>query len=462
MSTPFVPTPEQLRVDAFLKTTERALLFIGMGVGKTAACLARARDMIFDLEITGLLVVAPLRVATLTWPAEVEDWNEFNWMKIADLRTKQGRLMFRQGAAHIYIINYEFIPQFVKMLVSHNGPLPYQLEIWDESTKAKNPTAKRINLFRQNVPRAPHRWALTGTPQPNSLLDLFAQVRLVDDGARLGSAFSEWRKQNFKSNYQQTKWEVNDPAAASRVESKISDITLTIESTGMWPTSVIDVDIPLPAELRERYDELETTMLLEMQEAGKAITAANAAALVTKLLQFTSGALYDAERQVHVEHTLKVDALRKIVKGADSPVLVGVGYIHEYERLRKAFPDACFTSDAVTTAQQKQQLEDWNTDKVPMLVGHPASMGHGLNMQYAAWNIVWFTLTYNREHYEQMIGRLARRGQPNSVVNVFRLICPGTVDDVVADSLEHKAADERSLLKALMRLEALHKNRSET
>ena len=300
------------------------------------------------------------------------------------------------------------------------------------------------------------RWALTGTPAPNSTLDLFAQVRLLDDGERLGKSFDQFKKTWFHAtDFNQYNWQINDGAQA-RIEQKISDITITLRSSD-WLTDVPDaclddIEIRVPQDLMHKYEEFERELVLTLRDEVE-ITAANAAALVNKLLQFTSGAVYDADKKWHPIHDLKMKALEKLFKADKSPLLVACQFKHEQERIRKQFPMARFFSDATTPTLQQSLLVQWNDGKVPMLVAHPRSIGHGLNLQHGSARMCWTSLTYSREEYEQFIARLARRGQKR-VVMIHRLMMPGTVDDVVAEVLERKKANEQGLLSALMMLES--------
>lgn len=455
----FTPAEPQLLIDTHLQQTEVALLFVGMGIGKSAACLYRLHDLLRSCESIGALVVAPMRVANLTWPNEVVDWDQFSWMRVANLRTEAGQRAFLNGRAHIYTVNYESL-HILASLIERRGKrdLPYDIEIWDELTKAKNPSSKRINKFRKLGRRAPRRWGLTGTPAPNSELDLFAQVRLIDDGARLGRNFLEFKRTYFHgSEYSYAPWKPKDGTSAT-IEKAISDITLTLRSSE-WldiPDTVVeDIEIPFCDELKERYARLERDLVIELRH-DKVINVANAAALVTKLLQFTSGHMYDDEKDAHPIHNLKVDALGRLLRAEKTPLLVATIFQHEQQRIRAAFPQARFFADAKNERTQQELLREWNAGKVPMLVAHPSSVGHGLNLQHGSSRMVWTTLTYSRESYEQMIARLARRGQ-RDITRVYRLMVPGTVDDAVATALEAKAANEARLLRALQTLEAYRK-----
>lgn len=451
----FTPVEPQRLIDSHLQQCTDALVFAGMGIGKSAACLHRLSDMFQNAEAVAALVVAPLRVANLTWPMEVKHWEQFRWMRVANLRTEAGQRAFLYGNAHIYTINYEGIATLVNLVERRGGTIPYDVAIFDELTKAKNPSSKRINLFRRRVPRAERHWGLTGTPMPNSWMDLFSQVRLIDNGTRLGTNFLEFKRTYFFGTEQSFQpWQAKD-GTAEKLEERISDITVTLKSSD-WlniPDTVIeDIDLPFTPELQARYKRLEEQLVIELRK-DKVINVTSAAALVTKLLQFTSGHMYDDERDVHPIHNLKFDALKKLAKQEKQPLFVACIYQHEQARIRRQFPLAKFFADAKSITAQEQLIKDWNTGKVQMLVAHPASVGHGLNLQHGSSVIVWVSLTYSREYYEQMIARLARRGQEN-ITKVYRLMVPGTVDDAVAEALAFKAENEGRLIAALQMLES--------
>jgi len=479
----FEPAEPQKLIFDHLTTVDEAMLFVGMGIGKTSACLWSLDWLLRDVAITGVLVVAPLRVANLTWPMEMHEWEQFRWMKWINLRRafdvipnrKMGKAdaemmglptrytsraveiqqTFLNRQAHVYLINYDSLNVLVNLLaLNGKNPLPFDCVIFDESTKAKNPGSKRINLYRRKVPHIKRTWALTGTPAPNSLLDLFAQVRLVDNGKRLGNSFESYKQTYFKAtDYMGYNWR-EKVGAQQTIEGKLADMTLTLRSSD-WldiPDTVVeDVEITLPHQVHLQYMDFEEEMVLQIEQE-KCITVANSAVLLTKLLQFTSGAIYDEDGAVHHLHDCKMDALKKIVSKTRTPVLVAAIFRHEQEHIRALFPTAVFFDDAKTADAQKAVLDKWSLGAIHMLVAHPGSIGHGLNLQHGSNTLVWISLTFSRELYEQMIARLARRGQ-KEIVTVYRLMCPGTVDDVIAEALTLKADNEHRLLTALAMLE---------
>ena len=457
----FIPEPPQKILIDKIVGQEVVFALVGMGIGKTASVLAAFCQLQQDLEVQSMLVIAPVRVCNLTWGMEASAWRQFKHLKVANLRTPLGRRAFIAGQADVYVVNYEAIPMLVKLVEKRGGTVPYQMIVYDESTKAKNPASKRINLLRRELPPVKFRIALTGTPAPNSLLDLFGQVRLLDDGRRLGRSFDHFKKTYVAAtDYQQYDWQPIE-GAAERIDARIADITLTLR-TSDWlkdlpDCHIEDVEIKLPAHVMDQYEEFKKELILELRQEVQ-ITAANAAVLVRKLLQFTSGCIYDAEKKTHEVHDEKIKALGKLVKQTKGPILVICDFKHEQDRIRRRFPQARFFADAKTPALQMSLISQWNRKEIPILVGHPLSMGHGLNLQTGSQTMVWMSLTYSRESYEQTIARLHRRGQKD-VVTVYRLMVPGTVDDVVAEVLEEKRNTEQRLLTALMLLEGDRKGR---
>lgn len=431
---------------------------MGMGLGKTSTILDHHDTMLMLGESRAMLVVAPLAVCDLTWPAEVAKYEQFRQMQVADLRTEHGQLQFMRGSAQIYTINWDSLPTVAKLLAKKRSrAVPYDMVVFDESTRCKSNDSKRAAIYREYCPRVARQIAMTGTPAPNSEADLWGQMMMVDGGKRLGPSFNHFQKTYFKpTDFRKYKWVLKE-GAGERIYKRISDITLTLRSSD-WldlPDTVVnDIDVDLGSGLMSQYKEFEAELVTQIND--KVITAPNAAALITKLMQFTSGATYDEERLVHHIHDVKIKALLDTVKKINAPTLIGYAYQHEVDRLRKALPKATFFSDYKNKDAKVDMLKRWNAGKIPQLVAHPASMAHGLNMQDGGCNLVWYSQTYSREKSEQMLGRLFRRGQ-TEVVTMHRLMCPGTVDYAVAMALENKAANENTLLTALQGLEAFRK-----
>lgn len=447
----FVPSPPQRILIDHILSNQVTAAFVGMGIGKTGATLAALNELFLNLEIRGVLAVAPLRVASITWPNEISKFSDFRWMKAVSLRTKEGQQAFMDGSAQVYLVNYDYLPKLTELFKKRKGPPPWDVEVWDEISKAKSHDSKRINGFRK-LPRAPRRIGLTGTPAAEGLMGLFSQIRLLDDGAALGTSFTRFREKYMDSDFMGYVW-TPKPFAKDAIYKAIAPITVTLSSED-WldipDTYTEDIEIDLPE--RDRYKQLKREMLLELK--NKTVTAANAAVLVGKLQQFTSGALYTEDGNYEVIHDAKLDALEKLVKKLKKPVLVSCCFRHEQARIRERFPHARFFEDAKSADQQVKLVADWNANKIPMLVAHPASIGHGLNLQEGgADTIIWMSLTFSRENFLQMNARLARRGQKN-VTTVYRILAKDTVDEAVVEALREKETEERGLLAALKILEA--------
>lgn len=451
----FTPAePQQIMID-HLRKVPNALCFVGLGIGKTASILYRLNEMFLSGEAFAALIIAPLRVINLTWRNEIETWTQFRWLKWANLRNKAGQRAFLNGRGHIYGINFESIPLLASLVERRKGTVPYDVLVIDESTKAKNPSSKRINLFRRKVPRVERNWALTGTPVPNSNRELFAQVRLVDGGERLGTNYADFLRTYFHvTTYGGFPKFEEKHGTAALLERKISDITTTLKSSD-WlslPDMVVeDVEIHFTPELKDKYKTLEKELVIELRQ-GKTINVASAAALVTKLLQFTSGEMYCDEGKHHPIHNLKFDALKKLAAQHET-LLVSYIFKHEEARLREQFPHARFFADAKNEEQQRRLMKAWNAKEIKMLCAHPASVSHGLNLQHGGNAMAWISRTYSRELTEQFIARLWRRGQQD-VVKVYYIHAPNTVDDAVAEALATKAQNEARLVAALQMLES--------
>jgi SNF2 family DNA or RNA helicase len=444
--------PQQL-LSFHLRENNEAAGFVGCGLGKTAVVLHNLAETFDQGDSKGALVVAPLRVCNLTWPAEVRKWDSVKNLRVANLRTSEGRQKLKDGSADIYLINYDQLQQFREQYLAGRRSLAFDTVVWDELTRAKNHKSKRVNAVRPYFRRHCKRhWGITGTPTPNGLLDLFAQIRLLDGGERLGPAFSEFRKCYFEPvDYDERQW-TPKTGSRERIYKRMGDFALTLKSSDWLDIPDVieeDVELALAPEARTQYEELERELLLLLNDERDAIVASNAAVLVNKLLQVASGAVYDAEKRWHPIHEGKVKAFSRLVKSLGKrPVLVAYQYQHELTRIMKAHPEAVAFNSAKTEAQQMELIRRWNAGKIPMLVAHPKSMAHGLNMQDGGSVAIWFTLPWSREDYDQFNARLARRGQ-DQITEIYRLVTRNTADEIVAESLRSKDEEQTALLDAL-------------
>jgi superfamily II DNA or RNA helicase len=423
--------PYQQQMVDHLLTNDRAYARVGLGLGKTASTLFAVNTLFQDGAIRAVLIVAPKRVARMTWPNEIEKWSQFRWMRVEHLAGNSP-----SGKAQIYLINYERLGELKNLKFC-------DVIVFDEITKAKNPQSKRINALRPLF-RDQRRWGLTGTPRPNSLMELFGQIRLLDDGQRLGRAFGAFRDAHFvPTDYMRYNW-VPKPGAESRIYSKIQDLTVTLRSSDHLdvPDAIMtDVEIALPATARVDYEALEKDFLVLTKDGE--VVARNAAVLAGKLHQMAGGTVYNDDKTVSEIHADKITALIKIAKDVNEPLLVATNYVHERERVVNSIPGAI---DASTFKGDIEKA--WNTGTIPMLVADPRSLGHGLNLQQGGRTVVWFSPAWSREHYDQFNARIRRQGQGVPVI-CHRILCLDTLDQAQSIALEGKAKTQSSLRNAI-------------
>lgn len=428
----FTPEPYQLLFRDHLLKNRRALGFVGIGLGKTATCLSALHELALDGEFKPTLVVAPLRVARLTWPNEIRKWDQFRWMRYEILQGQRP-----SGRSHIYLINYERLHELTDLAFCGNV-------IFDEITRAKNPKSERVNHLRPLLRPNHRRWGLTGTPRPNSVLELFAQVRLIDDGQRLGPSSVQFRSTYcVPTDYAEYTW-VPKEGAAETIYKRIHDLAITLKSEDYLdiPDTVVeDVEVTLPASAHSLYKRFEKDLYAVVGEDGE-ILAPNAGALAIKLHQICGGSVYTSERDVHHVHHGKIAALKKIVDQVEGPVLIFCNYIHERNRVVEAIHG---TDDS----KVKGNLEDsWNAGEIKRLVAHPKSLGHGLNLQAGGHTIIWYSQTWSRELYDQANGRIARKGQTEPPV-VYRIICKQTIDEAIIETLRTRGDEQQEMLVLL-------------
>lgn len=450
----FVPKPENQLIIDWLLDRPVAAIWAGMGLGKTVSTLTAIDYLLLSGDVTGVLLVAPMRVSNLTWPNEVRKWAHLRHMRMANLRTKEGWQALKDGTADIYHINYESLPRLCKSYLEKARSLPFNLLVFDESTCAKNPSSKRINQLRHRVAGVTRRWGLTGTPSPNSLLEIFAQVRLLDEGQRLGRSYDQFKRTYFHpTDYMEYNWVINGPEAKAEIYKRISDIALTLDRRDYADFSepvYCDIEVPLPPEAKEDYEELERELLLTTGNGEEPILAPNAAVLAGKLLQLTGGAVYNTEHETVLIHEARIKALQKTIKDLRKKdptrtFLTACNYRHEQSRVARA------TSGILLEEAPPGILQTWCEGKVPHLICSPQSLGHGLNLQSGGYTILWYSLPWSRELYDQFNARLARRGQDKQV-EVYRFISPGTIDDAVAETLRERGEEQKALFEVLTNL----------
>ncbi|WP_231035188.1 MULTISPECIES: SNF2-related protein [Pectinatus] len=425
--------------------TPAIALMLDMGMGKTVSTLSAVEDLMYDrFDIRKVLVIAPLRVAQTTWNDECDKWWHTSYLKISvvvgDLKDRTAAL---NQKADIYTINREN----VQWLVNYYGRnWPFDMIVIDESSSFKNPQAKRFKELKKVRPLAKRVVELTGTPRPNGLMDLWSQIYLLDRGERLGRTITAYRDKYFtpgkRDGHIVYSWEPK-PAAEKEIYHRISDICISLKSEDyikLPPIIYNEVKIDLPAGVIQKYEAMEKDLIMAMGD--KVVTASNAAALTNKLLQMASGAVYDEDKNIIRLHDSKINALSEIVDCNEGKnIMVFYYFKHDLKRLKRAFP----TARELSTVND---IRDWNNGKIKMVLVHPASAGHGLNLQHGGSIVVWFSLNWNLELYQQANKRLHRPGQKSTVV-INLLIAKGTKDEDVIKALRLKDKGQKYMLEAI-------------
>ena len=401
-------------------------------------------DLCLDkFEIRKVLVIAPLRVASQTWPAEIKKWDHLKGLSYSvAVGTEKDRINALMKRATIYIINREN----VDWLVNKSGiPFDFDMVVIDELSSFKSYGAKRFKSLLKVRPSVRRIVGLTGTPSSNGLMDLWAEFRVLDLGQRLGRYITHYRSSYFvpdKRNAEIIFSYKPQPGAEERIYSQISDITISMKSSDYlkMPECVIN---EVPVYLSEKewsiYSDFRDEMVANLGD--EEIDAVNAAVLSGKLLQMANGAVYDDKNKAHLIHDRKLDALEDLIEGANGkPVLVAYWYKHDLERIQKRFP--------VRQINTSKDIEDWNNGSIPIAVIHPASAGHGLNLQSGGSTLIWFGLTWSLELYQQTNARLYRQGQNETVV-IHHIIAKDTIDEDVIVALTKKEKTQASLIDAV-------------
>ena len=428
----------------FILSHPIAAILLEMGLGKSVITLTAIFDLTLDsFLIRKVLVIAPLRVARDTWPAEIEKWDHLNGLTysvaIGSEAQRKAALLQR---AQVYLINREN----VDWLINDSGiPFDYDMVVIDELSSFKSHTSKRFRALRKVRPNVKRIVGLTGTPSSNGLMDLWAEIGILDMGQRLGRYISHFRNAYFvpdKRNQQIIFTYKPKPGAEEAIYRLISDITISMKNTDYLklPDLVInEIPVLLSEDERQQYEIMRSEMVLSIK--GKEIDAVNAAALSNKLLQMANGAVYDGNGGVIRIHDRKLDALEDIIEAANGkPVLIAYWYKHDLERIMERFP--------AIQLDNAESIKRWNDGEIPVAVIHPASAGHGLNLQAGGSCLVWFGLTWSLELYQQTNARLWRQGQKDTVI-IHHIVAKETIDEQVMKALKRKDKTQTALIDAV-------------
>lgn len=427
----------------FIITEKRSFLALDLGLGKTATSLTAIADLLDSCAVERVLVIAPLRVANSVWWQEAGKWKHLQHLRVSVCTGNERKRMAALHAdADIFVINRENVP----WLVEHYGQCwPFDCVVIDESSSFKNPSAQRVKALKKVAPLTEYMWLLSGTPTSNGLMDLWAQMYMVDFGQRLGRTVTSYRQRFFKQDYSGFSYTLMD-GSADKIHALVADkmLSMKVEDYLDMPDRIdITWSVEIPAFVLDQYQTFEKQLLAELPD-GEVVTAMNAAVLANKLLQWCNGAVItDAAGNWSELHTAKLEALAEIVE--DNPgenLLVAYNYRADLARLQARFPEA------VTLGKEQSVIDDWNAGKIKMLLAQPASAGHGLNLQQGGSVIVWFGLNWSLELYQQFNGRLHRQGQ-SKPVRVIHLVAKDCIDERVMMAVETKGLTQGALLSAV-------------
>lgn len=434
---------------------EYCALFLDMGLGKTVTTLTAIKELLDNCIISNALVIAPKKVTQVTWSDEIKNWEHLQGLTISVIDgTAKQRREAMAAKADIYAVSRDNI---VWLVLEHGGvKLPYDMVVIDELSSFKNHASKRFRAMRKVRKFIPRVVGLTGTPAPNGLIDLFAQMYLIDEGQRLGKTVTAYRDRFFRPGKRNGDivytYELKAPQneTEKQISDLISDITIsmTAEDYLKMPDKIMLYDyVDLAPKVLAMYRDFEKEQILELINSDEPISAASAAALSNKLQQFANGAIYDAERNVKDIHDDKLDKLEELVEAANGePVLIAYSYKHDLERIMQKLK-----AYKPVKLEKPEHIADWNAGKIPVLITHPASAGHGLNLQKGGHNIVWFGNTWSLELYQQFNARLYRQGQ-GKPVTIHHIVTRGTIDEKIIKSLDGKRETQDGLMESIKEL----------
>lgn len=425
-------------------------LFLDCGLGKTSVTLTAINNLLFDyFEIRKVLVIAPIRVALHSWPDEIRKWEHLQDLIFSvAVGTAEERKAALQKQADIYIINREN----VQWLIEESGiKLDFDMLIIDELSSFKNHQTKRFKALMKARPKVKRIVGLTGTPSSNGLMDLYAEFRLLDMGERLGRFIGQYRLQYFTPNKRNGMVVYSYkplPGAEDAIYEQISDITISMRATdhlNMPELVNSEYVVQLSDSEKEKYTELKKELILELPDGE--VTAANSASLSNKLSQMANGAIYDDNGETVNIHNRKLDALEDMIEAANGkPVLVAYWFKHDLERIQQRLKKLHIPN---STMDKPDSIRRWNKGEIPVALIHPASAGHGLNLQSGGSCLVWFGLTWSLELYQQTVARLWRQGQQSATVVIQHIITKGTVDERMMKALQEKDETQSALLEAV-------------
>nr|DAX96899.1 MAG TPA: Helicase of the snf2 rad54 family [Caudoviricetes sp.] len=447
----FIPHKYQLTAINHVINVPKCGLFLDMGLGKTVSTLTAIKELKYNrFQVNKVLIIAPKKVAEGTWSKEKDKWNHTKDFRVSlVLGSQQKRIKALSVNADLYIINRENIPWLVDYL---RNDWYFDTVVIDESSSFKNSRSKRFKALKMVSPKINRLIELTGTPSPNGVEDLWAQIYLLDQGTRLEKYITHFRAKymdpNKRNRSQIFDYKIKDGVYDSII-NKISDICISMKSEDyleLPDLSYNEIPVILNDKARRDYDKMERDFVLELEGAEDEITAVNAAALSNKLLQISNGAVYDSTGIYTEVHDAKIEAFLELVERLQGKsLLVFYNFQHDRDRIKRALEKSDLVVKELKTTQDE---DDWNAGKIDILLTHPASAAYGLNLQEGGNHVCWFGLSWNLEHYQQANKRLHRQGQKEKVI-IHHLVTQGTRDEDVMRALDIKAGVQEEIMQSL-------------
>ena len=444
------PHKYQTYASEFIKSHNEAAVFLDCGLGKTSITLTALNDLMFDsFEFNKVLIIAPLRVAKVSWPDELKKWDHLSSLNYSlVVGTEKERKEALAKKADLYIINRENVEWLIE---KSNYRFDFDCVVIDELSSFKNYRSKRVKSLLKVRPRVKRIIGLTGSPAGNGLMDLWSEFRVLDMGKRLGRFITSYRNDYFmpdKRNNEVIFSYKPLPGAEDDIYKKISDMTISMKSTDYLDMPELisnEYKVYLSEKEKRTYDAFKEQYVMELSE--KEITAANAASLTNRLSQLANGAIYDIDKDITYFHDKKLDALEDLIEAANGkPVLVSYWFKHDLERIKERLDKLNISYEVISSVES---IRHWNEGRLQVGLINPASCGHGVNLQEGGSTIIWFGLTWSLELYEQTIARLWRQGQKSRTVVVVHIVAAGTVDESILKALKTKDKTQSALIEAV-------------
>lgn len=445
----WVPQPYQNEGVKWLTSHPSAALFWKPGLGKTSTVFASFQNLRKRKLVKRMLIIAGLRVCQAVWRQEQSKWTNFDDITV-DFAHGPGReAVLLDKSKEVVLLNYDGIVWAYKHIAEHPGL--FDIVCFDELTRMKHPSTRRFKLMKPLLGNFKFRWGLTGTPVPNGLMDLFGQIFTLDGGARLGKFITHYRMTYFHQKpWDKWTWYPNE-GAMDQITKALKNMVHYVDEK-MWlkmpALHHIQLPVTLPAQALKEYKKFEKEAIIKLKD--EVLTASTAAVLSLKLRQYASGSVYNSERETVVVHEVKIDVLEDLIEELNgSPLFVAVGFLHEVESIRRRLGKKIpYLGGGVSAKEMDKIIQQWNMGWIPVLLAHPTSVAHGLNLQAGGNNVCWYTMTFNQEEHVQFIRRVYRQGQEKKVTNYY-ITAKDTIDEYLVKVMSEKERVDHSLMRIL-------------